>query len=264
MQVQFLPGSDRLNDFLTVTTVSAITWPLGTGQMSAEHRPDRAAPGSYQLNRSSEPRTRTCPAAGHHLQLLCMLFPTLAGRYCCASPEASQGLHFSGGVSSTCMSAPWCAQEHGSNKRGVIVQTRCCSTCLLGTAQAHPACFPAWGLHLHGTCIDGAVAASSIPFLQHQQPGPKSLPSMLKLIWPPLMTEILSVSGEAAHHLFLLLQSLHFTPCWRREDWKWVEVSSFAFSSRRHWTCLSVRTFSAKCEKHHCFLLQLDFVQKLW
>lgn len=115
MEVQFLPGSHRLNDLLTVITVSAITWSLGTGQMSAEHRLDRAAPGSYQLNKSSEPRTRTCPTAGQHLHLLCTLIPTLAGRCCCAPPEVLQGLRFSGAVSSACMSAPGCAPQSSSN-----------------------------------------------------------------------------------------------------------------------------------------------------
>lgn len=118
----FCPAEQcRFSSYLAATdwkicwlvTVSAITWSLDTGQMGTEHRLDRAAPGSYQLNKSSEPRTRTCPTAGQHLHPLCMLSPTLAGRYCCAPPEVLQGLHFS--VYSTCMSASGCAQECSSN-----------------------------------------------------------------------------------------------------------------------------------------------------
>ena len=187
MQVQFLPGSHRLNDFFIVITVGARTWSLGTGQMSAELWLDRAAPGSYQLNKSIEPRARTCPTAGQHLHLLCILIIALADRYCCAPPEDLQGLHFSGGVSGTCMSAPGCAQECSSSKQGWASRHDANQMLLHVTPWDSPSPsslfsskgppppwdLPRWGsggqfYHIPAAC---------------QQPGPKSLPSMLKLIW---------------------------------------------------------------------------------
>lgn len=166
IQVQFLLG--RPNDLLTVITVSAITWCLGTWKISAEHQPDRATPGSYELNKSHEPRIRSCPTTGQHLPRVCLLIPTLSGRYCCAPPEALQGLHFSGCVYITCMFAPGWAQECSSNtllSKESWYKPDAAPPASLEQPKPFTAYFPAKGLCLHETCLDGEVVVSSISFV---------------------------------------------------------------------------------------------------
>lgn len=186
----FCPAEQRrFSSYLAATdwkicwlvTVSAITLSLDTGQMGTEHRLDRAAPGSYQLNKSSEPRTRTSPTAGH-LHLLCMLSPTLAGRYCCAPPEVLQGLHFS--VYSTCMSASGCAQECSSN----IVLSK-----------------ESW-------CKPDAAPPASLgqpkpPQLVFQQGGSTSMRPVWMGRWPPVLSHSCSMSATWTQTPFFRAQN---------------------------------------------------------
>lgn len=250
IQVQSLPRSHRLNDLLRATTVSAITWCGGTGQTRAGHVLTQAAPGANQLNtldRSGEPGTRTRSAAGQHWHLLHRLTPRVAGRYCCALPEDLQGLHFSRVAASTCMSAL------DVPRRNAALQ------CWASSHGANQALFhlPPWdspspwgwlpvrGLQLHGTCLDGEVSAKFCPIpAACQQPGPKPFHAQADLNAYLLWWWKYSFWGEGAQFVPPLAISEFPTLLEEIECLMEVEVISFALSWRRHWTCLSICTFS--------------------